>query len=259
MESELQITAQNFFSAMDARERHALQFAVAASILLHALALFIAPGMRAPERAPVLPPLTALLRASPQIEAPLPVAREQPGAEPEKPRPVAEPKPAPTAESAEPQAGEPPPMSAPSSKAAPSVAAADNAAPETKPAPAAAAALASAALSAASSARAEPADPNALQGYKVQLAAFASKYKRYPRLALERGWEGIAEVKLTIGADGQVREAVIGVSSGHELLDREAVDMVRKAAPLTEITAALRNREFSVNLPIVFNIARKSG
>jgi protein TonB len=93
----------------------------------------------------------------------------------------------------------------------------------------------------------------------VQLAAFAAKYKRYPATALESHWEGIAEVKLTIGADGRIREAVIVNSSGHDMLDKVAIDMVRKAAPLTEIKPALRNKEFSINLPIVFNIERKSG
>jgi hypothetical protein len=33
--------------------------------------------------------------------------------------------------------------------------------------------------------------------------------------------------------------------------------MVRKAAPITEISTGLRNREFSINLPIVFSIERK--
>jgi protein TonB len=112
---------------------------------------------------------------------------------------------------------------------------------------------------ASASPRAEPADPNALQGYKVQLATYAAKYKRYPRLALERGWEGITEVKLTIGADGSIREVAVAASSGHDLLDQQAVEMVRKAAPVTQITSALRNREFSINLPVVFNIERKGG
>ena len=85
------------------------------------------------------------------------------------------------------------------------------------------------------------------------------KYKRYPRVAVERGWEGITEVKLSIGPDGKIREAVVAVSSGHEILDQQAIEMVRKAAPLTEITSGLRNREFSINLPIVFNIERKGG
>jgi protein TonB len=157
-------------------------------------------------------------------------------------------------------------LTAPSSSAAPSVPAATGVPAESKPGPVAPAsataspptAVASSAPSAAS-ASAEPADPTALQSYKIQLAAFAQKYQRYPRQAVEQKWEGIAEVKLTIGENGRIREAVIASSSGHDELDQEAIAMVRKAAPLTEIKSALRNREFSINLPVVFHLKREGG
>jgi len=242
---------------IDFRAQRALQFALLASLALHAMALFLAPGFRTPDRPPVLPTLTAVLRKLPQTAEPPPATKEPAKSEEIRPRETAAPKSAPRPETAKPRSAEPSPITAPSTVTSPSFPAIE--APVTGGAPPTAVATAAPGAPAAASPRAEPADPNALQGYKVQLASYAAKYKRYPRLALERGWEGIAEVKLTIGADGRIREVVVAASSGHALLDQQAVEMVRKAAPVTEITSALRNREFSINLPIVFNIERKGG
>jgi len=251
---------------IDIRAERALQFALVASLILHALALFAVPGFGTPLRAPALPPLTAVLRSAPpapEPQAPAAAPAKEPVQEavreaaPDAARPVAgrprerSAKGAAVSPSPQPTAAAPPRLTAPADASSPAIAA-----PAAEPAPAA---VASAAPRASASPRAEPADPDALHGYKVQLAAYATKYKRYPSLALERGWEGIAEVRLTIGANGRIPEVAVAVSSGHELLDREAVEMVRKAAPITEITPPLRNRVFSVNLPIVFNIERKGG
>ena len=224
---------------------------------------------------PALPTLSAVLRSPPpSIEpAAAPKAPAEPVREAQKPPPEpktkAEPPrpktPAPqlTTPTPQPQAAPAPPTAVPA-PAAPTTAAAPAPVTANESRPGASTAVSQpptvvAAAAPNSAVASGPADPDALQSYKVQLAALAAKYKRYPATALESHWEGIAEVKLTIGADGRIREVVIANSSGHDVLDKVAMDMVRKAAPLTEIKAALRNREFSINLPIVFNIEHKSG
>lgn len=244
---------------MDFREQRTLQLAIAASLALHALVLLFAPGVRVPPPAPVLPTLTAVLNTARILAEPARSEPEKTRAEPPQPqRPVAEARPKP--EAAKPGT---PAMTAPSVEPAPAIPASSasdgNRASAPSSSPGGPPAVVASAAPGSSASRAEPADPNALQNYKVQLAAYAAKYRKYPASALRSGWEGIAEVKLTIGPDGRIREAVIAASSGHEILDQQAIEMVRKAAPITEISAGLRNREFTINLPIVFNIERKGG
>jgi TonB family protein len=51
-----------------------------------------------------------------------------------------------------------------------------------------------------------------------------------------------------------VAAALVHRSSGHGSLDREAIDMLRKAAALTPVPPALRAREFTVDVPVLFEL-----
>ena len=51
----------------------------------------------------------------------------------------------------------------------------------------------------------------------------------YPRAAKERGWEGTVTLRVHILADGDIGEVIVTSSSGHDLLDEAAVDMVKEA------------------------------
>ncbi|MDX1375944.1 MAG: energy transducer TonB [Burkholderiales bacterium] len=93
-----------------------------------------------------------------------------------------------------------------------------------------------------------------LAHYRLQLIGAARRYKRYPRAAMDNQWEGAAEVAMVIGANGRIREMTIASSSGHEVLDRQAIDMFRKAKPLVPIPAALRGREFRVTLKAIYSL-----
>lgn len=50
----------------------------------------------------------------------------------------------------------------------------------------------------------------------------------YPRIAKERGWEGTVTLKVHVTVDGGIGEVLIVDSSGYELLDEAAVDMLRE-------------------------------
>ncbi len=50
----------------------------------------------------------------------------------------------------------------------------------------------------------------------------------YPRLALVRGWQGEVMLRVRVVADGTVSAVDIEQSSGHAILDRTALDAVRK-------------------------------
>jgi protein TonB len=248
---------------MSVREQHALLFAVVASLALHAMVLLLAPGVKPKKYVPELPTLTAVLRGPPQLEAPAASAQPQPELQPPNPpRPPPESRPKP--ETTKPKAQTPPQLTAPSSQPAPAVSAAESA--ESKPGPTAPAGPAvpapttvAAAAPSATAARGETIDRDAAQRYVTQLATVAVKYQGLPRVALENGWDGVSEVKLTIGENGRIREAIVGTSSGHDVLDQRAIDIVRKSAPLTEITGGLRNKEFTVFIPIRFILPNKGG
>jgi protein TonB len=62
------------------------------------------------------------------------------------------------------------------------------------------------------------------------------------------------DVRLVIGADGAPAAALVKRSSGHEVLDRQAIDTLRRASAATPVPPALRNREIVVEIPLVFEL-----
>jgi len=53
----------------------------------------------------------------------------------------------------------------------------------------------------------------------------------YPHMAKKRGLEGKVVVSFTVCADGEAQDITITESSGFEILDRSAVEAVKKASP----------------------------
>jgi protein TonB len=90
--------------------------------------------------------------------------------------------------------------------------------------------------------------------YGQSISKEIKRYQKYPPTAQRRGWEGTAEVLLQIAADGKVTGITLGKSSGHSMLDDEALDMVRRASPLPQAPPDLRGRALVVTVPIVFKL-----
>ncbi len=76
----------------------------------------------------------------------------------------------------------------------------------------------------------------------------------YPVQALQNAWQGTARVNMTIGPDGAVKTARIVKSSGHAVLDAEAVHKIEKLSGLPRPPAVLRGREFRLAVPVSFRI-----
>lgn len=93
-----------------------------------------------------------------------------------------------------------------------------------------------------------------LRAYRIGLAREARAHKRYPSLARERGWSGTAEIRVDVSPEGKARQVLLAQSSGHEVLDREALQMMSRAAAATTTPEALRGRAFAVSLPVVFDL-----
>ena len=98
-------------------------------------------------------------------------------------------------------------------------------------------------------------DADGIRAYRIGLAREARAYKRYPSLARERGWTGTAEVRVDVSRDGLPRQILLARSSGHDILDDEAVHMMSQAAAVAALPDALRGRAFAVRLPVVFDIS----
>jgi protein TonB len=239
-------------AVMYSDQNRAFHYAVLASIVLHGLLLFgLSP--RDPAKHPAPPgPIIARLAQPPAAEpAPAP-----PQAEPVKPQPREKRPPAtkssPVAK-AEPKATLPAPAAAP---AAPVSEPAQTAppSPAAGSAPSAPPIVARADPAPAPASPSEAVDAGSLAQYRLQLISMARKYKRYPRVAMDNNWEGDVVVRMVIGANGMISALSIKTSSGHEVLDQQALEMFKKAKPLVQIPAALRGKEFTIELRAIYNL-----
>jgi protein TonB len=231
-------------------QQRALLACVGASIALHAAVLVAFPELR--RSAPAAPLiLTAMLLPSAMQPEPAPAVR-QPVVEPQPPRPkarrMARPDP-------QPEIARPAPAPAPA--IAPQVASAPEPqpreaveAPSVPPAPPSPPQV----EAAVASAPVQVWDGATLQQYRIGLMAFAKQFKRYPVQAMERGWEGRVEIRITVRPSGTIESARIKTPSGHQILDDQALDMVRRALTRTPVPPALLGREFSVDIPVIFEL-----
>jgi len=116
------------------------------------------------------------------------------------------------------------------------------------------AALAAPAIEAGAGSAAGSVAPSAddLRQYRVGLAVNARRYKHYPALAREAGWEGTVEIAVSTIRSSGLPEVSLVRSSGRSILDQEALAMINKASVVTRMPDGLKGREFRVLLPIEF-------
>jgi len=94
----------------------------------------------------------------------------------------------------------------------------------------------------------------ASRNYAGTLAAWLNKHKRYPRRARKLGQQGTTKVRFTINRDGRLLSFRILASSGHDLLDQEVREMLRRASPMPAIPKAIARAELTVTVPISFTL-----
>ena len=93
-----------------------------------------------------------------------------------------------------------------------------------------------------------------LESYSSLLANAIAKYKQYPKIAQMRGWQGTVIADLEIDTKGAVISIKIKKSSTYEVLDNEALEMIRKASPFPAPPESLRGKNFNVLVPISFKL-----
>jgi periplasmic protein TonB len=96
-------------------------------------------------------------------------------------------------------------------------------------------------------------DADGLRSFRVALAREVRRYKRYPVRADEARWEGTVVLHVSVPTSG-APAVQLAKSSGYSELDDAALEMLRRALPSTTIPASLRERAFSVELPVVFEL-----
>jgi periplasmic protein TonB len=218
-------------------QQRALAACLGASIALHAGLLMAFPELRG-RAAPAPVVLTATLapvasrepapdvRKPARVEPQRPAPRSRPALPPEAPRVTAAPEPEPAPpEAPAPRVAEPPPAapvaSVPAEASAPAIPVWDGA---------------------------------MLQQYRTGLIASARQFKRYPAQAMERGWEGRVEIRVTVRPTGAIEGARVKTPSGFRILDDQALDMVKRALSRSPVPPALVGREFSIDIPVIFEL-----
>jgi len=95
---------------------------------------------------------------------------------------------------------------------------------------------------------------DALGEYAGTLGRAIAKHKQYPKIAQMRGWEGEVMLDLKLDGDGNVISANVRNGSGYEALDKQALEMVKKASPFPRPPEALRGRSFNITVPVSFKL-----
>lgn len=93
-----------------------------------------------------------------------------------------------------------------------------------------------------------------LGAYGESFGRWLARHRSYPRLAQLRGWQGQVEVRVHVAKKGSVIDVVVTHSSGFEVLDRQALDMVKQADPLPDLPKSLKGQEFTLDIPITFRL-----
>ncbi len=88
---------------------------------------------------------------------------------------------------------------------------------------------------------------------KTDVMAQIERMKRYPQFALDNRWEGRVVVRAVIRADGHLLELAVVESSGHELLDRESLELLRRLSPVP-LKHQLGAPQVTLRIPISYGI-----
>lgn len=91
--------------------------------------------------------------------------------------------------------------------------------------------------------------------WAVRLVQHLEHYKRYPREAAAQHAEGVAYLRFSINRNGSVLSAKLDKSSGFDLLDAEALALVRRANPLPPPPAGLEGNVFDLVLPVTYSLS----
>ncbi len=94
--------------------------------------------------------------------------------------------------------------------------------------------------------------PGTAYSYFAAVQAWLEKHKKYPTSARRRRQEGTATLTFSFDRNGRVRDPRINESSGFNSLDREVLEMIRRAEPLPPIPDDIKQNSITISVPIQF-------
>jgi protein TonB len=94
----------------------------------------------------------------------------------------------------------------------------------------------------------------ATDSYLSKLSRHLSRFYEYPRRARRLGQEGVSVIVFRFQRNGTLIGHYLQDGSGHELLDKAALDMLKQAEPLPPVPEAMVGKTFSYALPVRFSL-----
>ncbi|HNP61743.1 MAG TPA: TonB family protein [Nitrospirales bacterium] len=79
------------------------------------------------------------------------------------------------------------------------------------------------------------------------------KYKSYPKKARQKEWEGKVVLEAVIRQDGTILHLRVAETSGHEILDKDALSLLWKLSPLT-LDHALGHPQLTILVPLTYKL-----
>ena len=92
-----------------------------------------------------------------------------------------------------------------------------------------------------------------IENYGALLTRHISAFKKYPRIAQRRIWEGDILLELTLNKNSKILNIIVINESKYEVLNKEAVAMIERARPLPKANN-IKSETFKVFVPVVFKL-----
>ena len=92
-----------------------------------------------------------------------------------------------------------------------------------------------------------------IESYGALLARHISAFKKYPRIAQRRVWEGNILLEITLSKNSKILNIKVINESKYGVLNKEAVAMIERAQPLPKANNII-NETFKVIVPVAFKL-----
>jgi len=94
------------------------------------------------------------------------------------------------------------------------------------------------------------------RGFHGKIWQRVAKVKYYPRMARKRGFEGKPIVAFTLESNGELVDLKLIEASNYDLLNKAALETIRRGIPYPPIPEPLGKNSISFNLPISYVLER---
>ena len=92
-----------------------------------------------------------------------------------------------------------------------------------------------------------------IESYGALLTRHISAFKKYPRIAQRRVWEGNILLEITLSKNSKILNIQVINESKYGVLNKEAVAMIERAQPLPKANNII-NETFKVIVPVAFKL-----